>query len=265
MNRALLPVIGLGRSTVKAISEVGYIAALFAEALYWTVLGGRHGQQVSPALIAKEMVATGVSALPIALALSATVGLMLAMQLIATLREFGAQSQAVLATSIAVCREFGPLIVGIVVAGRTASALAARLGSMTVSQEVDALQVLGVEPVRQLVAPALIALLLVMPCLTLLADAAAILAAGLLIAPALDVGLTGYINQVFASLEPFDVTQGLIKSVVFGALIGLIGCAVGLNVKGGAEGVGLATTRAVVLAISSIVVADMAFTFYLTR
>ena len=136
---------------------------------------------------------------------------------------------------------------------------------MMVSQEVDALAVTGVEPVRYLVAPALIAMLVMLPCLTLFADLVAIIGAGLYSAGPLDMSLSGYLWQSLHLLTPRDVWEGVSKSFVFATLITLIGCATGFSVTGGAEGVGRATTRAVVLSISALVIADMLFSYFLNR
>ena len=153
----------------------------------------------------------------------------------------------------------------ILVAGRSGSALAARIGSMTVSQEVDALAVIGIDPVRYLVAPALIAMLIMLPLLTVFADAVAIFGAALYSAPALDVTPMAYMLQTMSLLTPGDLGQGIAKSIVFALLITLIGVSTGFSVTGGAEGVGRATTRAVVLSICWIIVADMIFSFFLNR
>jgi phospholipid/cholesterol/gamma-HCH transport system permease protein len=229
------------------------------------VVGRWRGQPVKMSSVFEQLMVIGVGAIPIVAVLSMTIGLMLAIQLISTLKEFGAQSQAVLAVAVSVTREFGPLITGILVAGRSASALAARLGSMVVSQEIDALRVIGVEPTRYIAVPALIALVIMMPCLTLMADAVAIVGAGLYAKNYLDLSLGSYISQSLAVLEPFDIGQGLIKAAVFGLIIALVGVSTGFSVKGGAEGVGQATTQSVVISISLIVIADMFFTFFLTR
>jgi phospholipid/cholesterol/gamma-HCH transport system permease protein len=164
-----------------------------------------------------------------------------------------------------VTREFGALITAILVAGRSGSALAARIGSMCVSQEVDALAVIGIDPVRYLVAPALLAMLVMLPALTIFANTVAIVGAALYSAPALNVTPLAYLLQTMALLSPGDVWQGLSKSVVFALLITLIGVSTGFSVVGGAEGVGRATTRAVVLAICWIIVVDMVFSFFLNR
>jgi phospholipid/cholesterol/gamma-HCH transport system permease protein len=136
---------------------------------------------------------------------------------------------------------------------------------MNVSQEVDALAVIGVDPVRYLAAPALFAMLLMLPMLTIFADAIAILGAAFYSAPALNVTPSAYISQTLALLTPGDIGQGLAKSVVFAILISLIGISTGFSVAGGAEGVGRATTRSVVLSICYIIVADMIFSFFLNR
>ncbi len=255
----------LGLSAIRTVEAFGYAGMLLLEALWWSVWGRFRGQPVKLAPIAAQMVEVGVSAIPIVCVLSFAVGVSLAIQSIYVLRAFGAESQVILGIAVGVTREFGPLITGIVVAGRTASALAARIGSMVVSQEVDALRVIGIMPVRYLVAPPLLALLVMVPALTVLADAAAILGGALYSLPNLDITLSAYLLASIDALVISDVTQGIWKALVFGVLIALVGVGSGFTVKGGAEGVGRATTQAVVLAISSIVIADMVFTFFLNR
>jgi phospholipid/cholesterol/gamma-HCH transport system permease protein len=265
MNALARPFAFLGRNTVEAIAGIGYAAMLLVESLFYTFAGWRRGQPVRFAAVAAQMRQIGVDALPIVALLAFTIGLMLGIQFISALGEFGAESQVVIAVAKSVTREFGALITAILVAGRSGSALAARIGSMAVSQEVDALAVIGIEPVRYLVAPALLAMLVMMPVLTIFADAVAILGAALYCAPALDVSPLAYIAQTLALVDPGDIGQGLAKSIVFAILITLIGVSTGFSVSGGAEGVGRATTRAVVLSICWIIVADMLFSFFLNR
>jgi phospholipid/cholesterol/gamma-HCH transport system permease protein len=207
----------------------------------------------------------GADAIPIVLLLAFTVGLMLGIQFISALSEFGAQGQVVVAVAKSVTREFGALITGILVAGRSGSSFAARIGSMNVSQEVDALAVIGVEPVRYLVAPALIAMLLMMPVLTVFADAIGLVGAALYCSPILQVDVSAFLSQALENTTSWDIGQGLCKSLIFAVLITLTGVATGFNVSGGAEGVGRATTRAVVISITLLVVSDMVFSFYVNR
>src|SRR5688572_14523478 len=265
VENALRPVTRLGRNAVGAIAELGYAGFLLAESLYFALFGWRRGQPVRLASIFEQMRQVGVDAIPIVAMLSFTVGLMLGIQFISALGEFGAESEVVIAVAKSVTREFGVLITGILVAGRSGSSFAARIGSMQVSQEVDALAVIGIEPVRYLVAPALIAMLVMLPILTILADAASLLGAALYCSPTLDISVGAYLSQTLAVTTPGDIGQGLAKAVVFAVLITLVGVSTGFGVSGGAEGVGRATTRAVVLSITSIVLADMMFSYFLNR
>lgn len=265
MNALARPLATIGRATLESLSGIGYAAMLLLEALYFAAVGWRIGQPVRISAVIRQMREIGADALPIVALLGFTVGLMLGIQFIASLSEFGAQSQVVIAVAKSVTREFGALITAILVAGRSGSALAARIGSMSVSQEVDALAVIGIDPVRYLVAPALIAMLVMLPVLTIFANAVAIFGAALYSAPALNVTPMAYLLQTLSLLTPGDVWQGLSKSVVFALLITLIGVSTGFSVTGGAEGVGRATTRSVVLSICWIIVVDMIFSFFLNR
>lgn len=265
MEILLHPLERIGRRVVAAIGELGYGAMLLLESLWFLLAGWRVGQPVRLRMVFEQMRQIGIDAIPIVCLLAFTIGVMLGIQFVAALSDFGAQSQVVMAAGKSITREFGALITGIVVAGRSGSALAARLGSMVVSQEIDALAVIGIEPVRYLVAPALVAMLVMLPVLTVLADAVALLGAGLYTMGSLDIGLAGYFMQTLDLLTPRDLWEGLSKSVVFGGLIALIGTSIGFSVTGGAEGVGRATTRAVVLSISALVIADMLFSFFLNR
>lgn len=255
----------VGRGAGAALAELGYAATLLGESLYWLALGGRRRQPVRVAMVAAEMMEIGVRAIPICCLLMFTVGLMLAIQGLHTLQTFGAESKLVPAAALSVTREFAPLIVGILVSGRSGSALAARIGTMQVSQEIDALRVIGINPVRYLVAPSLVAMLVMLPALTVLADGVGILGAAVYGAPQLDIGIGVYVTETVNVLETGDVLQGLFKSVVFALLVALVSCSTGFSVSGGAEGVGRAATRAVVVSISVVVVADMVFTYFLNR
>ena len=255
----------LGRHTVRGIEEFGYAAALFAETLYWFVMGRRRMQPVRLHAVFREAMMIGIQAIPIVSVLCLAVGIMLAIQGIETLKTFGAQSKVVIGIALSVTREFSPLIVSILVAGRSGSAITARIGTMQESQEIDALRVIGINPVRYLGAPMLLAMLAMVPALTVLGDVMGILGGGLYTGLELHVPLAVYAERALAALHVDDIRQGLIKSVVFAAIIALVGVSNGFQVRGGAEGVGRATTRSVVLSISFIVLADMIFTYFLNR
>lgn len=265
LEAALKPVVRLGRQTVLVVSEVGYAGMLLAESLYFSVFGAARGQPVRLRAIFEQMRQVGADAIPIVLLLAFTVGLMLGIQFIAALEEFGAQGQVVLAVAKSITREFGALITGILVAGRSGSTFAARIGSMNVSQEVDALAVIGVEPVRYLAAPALLAMLVMMPVLTIFADAVGLIGAALYCSPILQLSVGAFLSQTLDATTAGDVGQGLAKSLIFAVLITLTGVSTGFNVSGGAEGVGRATTRAVVISITLLVVSDMIFSYFVNR
>jgi phospholipid/cholesterol/gamma-HCH transport system permease protein len=253
----------IGRRCARYVSDWGYYAALVVETGYWTVMGRTRGQTVRMSAVFAQMVAVGVTAIPIVFILSFAVGVMLAIQGVHTLRTFGAESQVVIGIALSVTREFGPLITAIVVAGRTGSSLAARIGTMQVSQEVDALNVMSVNPVRYMVAPVVIAMLIMVPALTFMADVAALTGGAVFTSIELGLAPQAYLERTIEVLALEDLMQGLIKSVVFALIVSVVGVSNGFAVTGGAEGVGRATTRAVVVSISYIVIADMLFTWFL--
>lgn len=265
LNRPLLAIEQLGRATVRGVEELGYSIALLIESLYWLFAGPFQRQPVRVTAVFAQMMSIGIAAAPIVFVLSFAIGIMLAIQGIHTLKTFGAESQVVVGIALSVTREFGPLITGILVAGRSGSALAARIGTMQVSQEIDALRVMGISPVRYLVAPALVAMLVMVPTLTFFADLAGLLGGAVFTNLELGLSYQAYLDRTLTALVVDDLFQGLIKSVVFAVIIAMVGVTNGFQVSGGAEGVGHATTRAVVLSISYIVIADMIFTYFLNR
>ena len=255
----------VGRNTLESVSQIGYACVLFFESLYWLIVGPWRRQPVRLAASAAEMMKIGVQAVPITAILSLSVGIMIAIQGIYTLKDFGAEARVVDAIAMSITREFGALITAFLVAGRSGSAITAQLGSMRISQEIDALQVMGINPVRYLVAPLLVARLVMLPCLTVLADFMGILGGGLFCGFALHMDLSSYMQRSIEVLHANDMLQGLIKSEVFAVLVTLVGVINGFAVSGGASGVGKATTHSVVASISSIIIADMIFTFFLNR
>lgn len=255
----------IGRAVGRRVTELGYTGGLLVEALYWLFAGKFINQPVRLNAIFAQMMQMGVQAIPIVAILAFAIGIMLAIQGVHSLRIFGAETKVVLGIALSITREFGSLITGILVAGRTGSALAARIGTMAVNQEIDALRVIGINPVRHLVTPALLALLVMMPTLTIMANFAGLAGGGFYTVAVLDMSPQAYINDVYAVVRPEDIEQGLIKSLVFAVIITLVGTGNGFSVKGGADGIGRATTRSVVLSISFIILADMAFTYFLTR
>ncbi len=255
----------IGASVVLVIERIGFAIRLFLDSFYWLLFGRKYKQKLRLNQVIEQVRVIGFDALPIVMGLAFVVGVMLSIQLLYAFADFGAESQVLLAISKSVTREFSPLIIGIIIAGRSGAALAAKIGSQVVSQEIDALRVMGVVPVRYLVLPPLLGLIISMPLLILVADFMAILGGAFFSIDSLDMSLTAYLIESYDVLLVNDVTQGLVKSIVFGIIIALVGATTGFNVTGGAEGVGKATTTAVVASIAAIVVADMIFSYFLTR
>ena len=255
----------LGSVTVSALEELGYLFMLFIESFGWLLLGKHRNQLVRLRHVFHEIIAIGVSAVPIVCILCFSVGMMLAIQGLETLKPYGAQSQVISGIALSVTREFAALIIAILVAGRSGSAITARIGTMKESQEVDALRVMGIHPVRYLAAPLLLAMLVALPCLTIIGDLFGMLGGAVYSSIELNLSIPIYMQRSFEVLNIYDVGQGLIKSLIFAVIIVLVAVSNGFEVKGGAEGVGKATTRSVVLSISLVVIADMIFTYFLAR
>jgi len=253
-----------GRRTVRGLDEIGYAGSLLVESLFWLLTGSRWRQPVRLMAVTVQMMHVGIEALPIATLLSAAIGVMLGVQSLYSLGLFGAQSFAHVGIAFALTREFSPLIIGILIAGRSGSALAARLSTMSINQEVDALRAIGINPVRFLVAPVLLAMAIMLPALTMWSNLVALGAAGLFVSHSLDITFAAYIANTIEVLSPDDLLHGLGKSLLFAVLIVIIGAVNGSLVSGGSEGVGRVTTRSVVHSISAIIVTDMIFGFVMT-
>lgn len=256
----------IGRMTVTAIEEIGNGAALVGQSVFWLFMGRRYAQPVRLGAVAEQMLEIGIKAIPIPILilLNGTIGIMLAIQSIYTLSIFGAENQVTKAVGIVVVREFAPLISGILIAGRSGSALAARLGTMRINQEIDALHVMGINPVRFLVVPALLAMIIMLPLLTFMCSVVGVFAAAVYVDLTLGISITAFFDQTIATVSVGDLMHGLGKSFLFALLIAVIGVVNGASVTGGAEGLGKVTTRSVVQAISAIVLTDMIFAYIAT-
>ncbi len=204
---------------------------------------------------------TGTDAVPIVVLITFLVGLVMAFQAAVQLKQFGANIYVADLVGLSITRELGPLMTAIIVCGRSGAAFAAELGTMQVSEEIDALRTMGIGPMRYLVMPRVLALVVVLPVLSLLGDFVGVIGGMAVGITSLDLTIVGYANQTQRALSLWDVGQGLMKAGVFGAAIGLISCAQGLATTGGAEGVGRRTTSSVVVSLFAIILIDTAFTF----
>jgi phospholipid/cholesterol/gamma-HCH transport system permease protein len=204
----------------------------------------------------------GADAVPIVSLINFLVGFVMAFQGAVQLKQFGANIFVADLVGLSVTRELGPLMTAIILCGRTGAAFAAELGSMQVSEEIDALRTMGFGPFRYLVLPRAFGLMLAAPLLTLLADLVGI-AGGLVVAlTSLNLTIGGYVNETRQAVDVWDVFSGVLKSVVFALAIALISCQQGFAAEGGAEGVGRRTTSSVVSILFALILLDAGFTIF---
>lgn len=254
---SMLEIIGGGARAmvVKTIIVMGFIGDVVRSIGYFLF----HPRELRWKDMVTNMKLVGADGLPIVALISFLVGLIIAFMSSLQLKPLGGDIFVASLVGIAIVKELGPLMTAIIVAGRSGSAFAAEIGAMVANEEIDALYIMGFEPMRFLVIPRLLAALAVVPLLALYADFFGLfggLVVGML---GLDMTLITYVNQTGESIVLSDVFTGLIKSIVFAAIVGGSGCYHGLRVKRGAEGVGRATTAAVVSAIFFIILADSIF------
>ena len=247
-------------STLDGLGYIGSLASLGARAAYDTLVAPFHGKPLRLQRAISQAMEVGVRALPILSLITFFIGLILALQAAYELRQFGAMSAVATAVAVSMSRELGPLITAIVVIGRSGSAFAAEIGTMKVSEEIDALETMAISPVSFLVAPKFLAMMVMVPCLTIWANAMGILGGSLFGVAQADFTFVRYVRASIDSLLLRDVTSGLVKSVMFGITIAAVGCLEGLSTGAGAEQVGRSTTRAVVMSIFLVVVVDLFFT-----
>ena len=256
----------VGRGTLKGLAYLGALAELAAQSSYYVFIGPLRGHPLRLTRAVHQAMAVGVEAIPIVSLITFFVGVIIALQGAYELRQFGAMQFVASAVAISITRELGPLITAVVVIGRSGSAFAAEIGTMKVTEEVDALETMALHPVPFLVAPKFIAMVVMMPCLSLWADFMGIMGGLLFGVTSAGFTITSYIQATLDSLELRDIVTGLIKSLVFGIVITAVGCYEGFSTGAGAEEVGRSTTAAVVTSIFLVVVVDLVFTalFYFT-
>ncbi|MCZ6479625.1 MAG: ABC transporter permease [candidate division NC10 bacterium] len=245
----------VGKGTIAAVEEAKGMLAFLGEALlaFLTFLRGKARFRRSDLfLIIQE---SGANALGIVTLISFLVGLILAFMGGIQLRQFAAEIYVANLVGLGMIREMAPIMTGIIMAGRTGAAFAAQLGTMQVNEEIDALKVLGLSPMEFLVLPRMLALVLMMPLLTLYADLVSILG-GLVVAQGFGISATEYLIQTMKAVHLHDLAVGLFKSAVFGVIVAVSGCLRGIQCGRSAQAVGEATTSAVVMAIVLIITLD---------
>ena len=250
-----------GRET---LSQLDYVGSLHIQ--LWATLRGMRtalplvGNRYRWRAAVRQMLEIGVDALPMVALLAVCSGFILAMQGASELRRFGALHYVIDLVAVGFTRELGPLLTAIAVSGRSGSAFAAEIGTMRVTEEIDALKVMAFEPVEFVIAPKFLAALVAVPCLSIVSNLFGILAGGLFMFFSTRLSLPLYFRYVLSSIELRDVSAGLIKSLAFAVIIAQVGCLEGFRVRGGPEAVGRSTTAAVVRSTFLVIVADAVFT-----
>lgn len=249
----------LGEGTIRTLAEMKYMISFIGSVILALLFFLAHPRKLRSEDTLLYMEKTGVDALPIVALISFLLGLIMAFMSSAQLQQFGANIYVASLVSLAMVRELGPIMTAIIVAGRSGSAFAAEIGTMKISEEVDALYTMGFDPTRFLVVPKILASVVTVPVLTLFSDLFAI-AGGLIVGVfMLDLTANAYLAQTVRTLTLFDVFWGFAKSAVFAFLISWVGCLRGFRVSGGAASVGQATTSAVVSSIFLIILSDSLF------
>jgi phospholipid/cholesterol/gamma-HCH transport system permease protein len=259
-HRAVNAVEQVGNATVHLFEEVRAGLSFFGELVISAWYSIKHPRSINVRDITLTMERAGADAAPIVLLINFLIGFVMAYQSALQLKQFGANIFVADLVGLSMTRELGPLMTAIIVCGRTGAAFAAEIGTMKVSEEVDALRTLGFMPLRYLVMPRILGLLLVAPILTLMADAIGILGGLVVGALTLDITPTAYWVQTVKVVGTWDVFSGVLKSMVFAGAIGMIACQQGLATSGGAEGVGRRTTSAVVSILFTLILLDAVFT-----
>jgi phospholipid/cholesterol/gamma-HCH transport system permease protein len=253
----------------SVIQQLAYVGGLTTQ--LWSTLGalprvlplaGKHGRWRATL---RQMCAIGVDALPMVAIVAACGGSILAIQAASQLKQFGALQLVIDIVVIAFTREMGPLLTAVVVSGRSGSAFSAEIGTMVVTEEIDALRTMAIDPIELVLAPKYLAAIIVVPCLSIISNLSGILAGAVFMYFSLNMTLPMYLRYAADAIRLRDVFIGLLKSIVFATIIVNVGCMEGFKVKGGPEAVGKSATSAVVRSTLLVICADLFITsmFYM--
>ncbi|MFH1855807.1 MAG: ABC transporter permease [Candidatus Omnitrophota bacterium] len=245
----------LGRKIVSTVYFTGEISILTAESIYFSL---RPPYKIGS--IFRQANFVGVNSFSIVFLVALFTGMVLALQSAYALQKFSAEIYVAGLVSLSMTRELGPVLTALIIAGRVGAAISAELGTMKVTEQIDALRTLSANPIKYLVVPRFLALIIMLPVLTIYADAIGIAGGYLIAIWKLGIGSHMYLKSSFSALLFKDVFTGLFKSIFFAVIIAIVGCYEGMNAKGGAEGVGRATTSAVVISFILIIACDCFFT-----
>ena len=244
-----------GLKVFKIVRYAGEITLLFGETVYLCFVPPFKRHRIF--LQAKK---AGLGSLFIAALVAFFIGMILALQMAYQMVKLSAELYIPGVVAVALCRELSPVLSALIVAGRVGAGITAEIGSMKVTEQVDALRAFAVNPVQFLVVPRFIALIVMLPVLTVFSDLIGILGGYIICVYKLGISNAMFFGMVIRTLDNSDIMTGLFKTIFFGAIIALVGCHQGLRVSGGAEGVGRATTLSVVISFVGIIMADCLFT-----
>ncbi len=250
----------VGRVTLNLVYGCTRVCVLMLDTLYWLMVAPLRGKGLRVRSVVEHFVEFGVHSLPIVALISFLVGAIIAMQSAYQLARFGAMRYIADLVGVSAMRELAPLMTAIILAGRSGSAITAEIGTMKVSEEIDALEVIGLNPIKFLVVPTFLGMVIAVPCVTMLAIAIMIAGGFVLATVTLGLPVSVYLEQTANALSGKDLATGLVKSVFFGIVICWVGVYRGFQVEGGAEGVGKRTTSSVVTSITAIILVDLFFT-----
>ena len=245
----------IGRATLTVLAHIGRLAQFTGQALAGVV-----SPPIYTRLILSQMVRIGYFSLPVVGLTAFFTGGVLALQIYLGGNRFGAEAIVPQVVVLGITRELGPVIAGLMIAGRVAAAIAAEIGTMKVTEQIDALTTLATNPIKYLVVPRIVAAVVSMPILTAIGDSIGVLGGYVVSVYSLDFNGTSYLKNTVDFAHQEDIMSGLIKAAVFGFIVALMGCYNGFNSKGGAQGVGNATTNAVVTSSILILAADYVLT-----
>jgi phospholipid/cholesterol/gamma-HCH transport system permease protein len=247
-----------GTRVFRMVEDLGNIFVLLLQCLSWLF---RPPSEIRN--IVKQMAEVGINSMPVVLVTATFTGMVLALQSWSGFQRFQATSFVGSVVALSITRELGPVFAGLIVSGRVGASMAAELGTMKVTEQIDALVTLATNPVKYLVVPRVVASTLVLPVLVIFADLVGILGGYFVSVYLLGANPYVYTDKTYQYLESWDIYTGLVKAAVFGFLIALISCYNGFIAEGGAEGVGRATTRAVVASSMTVLVSDYFMTSFM--
>ncbi len=250
---------GMIKGVLEGVGSVGILLSETVVLARYSLLH-KQGRRMGWGNLWVQMDRVGVKSIPIVALVLGCIGAILSLQTAPILRDFGQTERVADLIAIAVTRELGPLVAAVVLTGFAGAAIAAELGTMVVGEEIEALESHAIDPIRFLVVPRVIATTVMTVCITVVADVSGIVGGALVGQFVLGIDFATYFGRTFDMIKNLDFLTGLIKAAVFGAMIAGIACHLGLSVRGGALGVGSATTRTVVNTIVALIAVDLLFT-----